>query len=193
MILSILIPTLPDRKHFLNDLKKEIYSQIDEFKLQGFIEILEDERERLELGGVTTGEKRNSLHARARGQYVWFLDDDDMLLSKALFNIINAARLNPDVIGINGIMTTDGGNQQGWEIRLGHPYTAVLKDGKEYYLRFPNHITPMKREHAIKASFPHKTIFEDFEWAEKIRNLNVLKTQEIITEPVYHYKVRSKK
>lgn len=193
ILLSILIPTLPDRVHFFNELKSYIISTCPkEYKSR--IEVLDDPRPRSgEPGGVTTGEKRNDLDARAIGKYIWRLDDDDMLYPYSMERVLRACETGVDVIGINGIMTTDGVNEQGWEIRLGHPFQAIIRDGKEYYLRFPNHITPMLREHAVKIKFPNKTIFEDYHYACALRDAGLLKTQTIIEEPVYHYRVRSKK
>ncbi len=190
MILSILIPTLPERNAFLSEMVDNLHKQI--FKHLDKVEIIFDPREREEKGGVTTGEKRNDLIIEATGKYIWFVDDDDYIFPGAIENILKATEKNPDVIGINGIITSNGVNERGWEIRLGHPYKAIQKDGKDYYLRWPNHITPMKREKAIQIKFPHKTIFEDFDWSEKLKDSGLLKTQEIIEEPVYHYRERSK-
>jgi glycosyltransferase involved in cell wall biosynthesis len=188
MILSILIPTLPDRKHFFEEITNEINDQIA--FLTDSVEWISDDRGR----HVTTGTKRNSLLEKASGKYTWFVDDDDYIYPYAIEDILNACFFaNPDVIGINGIMTTDGKAQVDWEIRLGHPYKAVQRNGKEYYLRHPNHITPMKKEHAIKVKFPDKTVFEDYEWAKAINDAKYLKTQEIIDKPIYHYKCRTKK
>lgn len=189
MILSILIPTLADRAHFLNELKENIERQSSSSGKKHLVEVLTDDRDR----SVTTGEKRNSLLSRASGEYTWFIDDDDYIHEGAIQKVLDATEKNPDVIGINGSMTTDGKNSVGWEIRLGHPYKAIQRDGKEFYLRFPNHITPMKRIHALTVSFPHKTIFEDYEWAKKLNDSGVLKTQEVIDEQIYLYKVRTKK
>jgi glycosyltransferase involved in cell wall biosynthesis len=187
MILSILIPTLLEREHFLNEMLTNLYKQIGDNKDK--VEILIDARGR----NFTTGTKRNDLLSKATGKYVWFIDDDDFIYPYAIEETLKACEKNPDVIGINGIMTTDGKNQVDWEIRLGHPYKSVQKNGKEYYLRHPNHITPMKREHAIRVKFPNKTVFEDYEWAKSMNDAGYLKTQEIIDKPVYHYRCRTKK
>lgn len=187
--LSILIPTLQDRVHFLDSLIREIRYQCMKESCFSDVEILTDNRDRR----VSTGEKRNSLLVRAIGEYTWFVDDDDELYPSAIRNVMEAIEQGPDVIGINGTMTTDGANALGWEIRLGHPYEETKRNGKSFYLRFPNHITPMKRKHALTVRFPHKTIFEDYEWAKALNDSGVLKTQVVIDEPVYHYRVRSKK
>lgn len=188
ILLSILIPTLPDRIEFFRELRDFIITTTPAEYLEN-IEIVSDNRGR----HITTGEKRNDLLNKAKGKYIWPLDDDDALYPYSIAKVYEACLKDPDVVGINGIMTTDGKNEQGWEIRLGHPYKAEIRNGKEYYLRFPNHITPMKTELAKKIKFPHLTVFEDFKWAEQLNNSGILKTQVIIEDPVYHYRVRSKK
>lgn len=178
--LSILIPTLPIRKPFLDKLIN-IISYSNES-----VEVLIDDRV-----NVSTGEKRNSLLERSTCEYVWQVDDDDEISVNAIELIINATKENPDVIGINGYMTTDGKNKTDFEIRLGSEYKAIGRNGNLIYIRSPNHITPMKREHAIKIKFPDKTIGEDYEWCMLLKESGLLKTQEIITEKIYHYKYRS--
>lgn len=183
--LSILIPTLPERVQHLNVLLENLNRQRT-FE----IEIIVDKRGR----EVTTGEKRNDLVTKSRGLYTVFVDDDDEIppyyVEKVIEKINNEA---PDVICLDGFMTTDGFNPTYWEIRLGNPYKAVQRDGKEFYLRFPNHICPMKRVHSIKVKFPHKTVFEDFEWANEINMQGLLKTQSIISTWMYHYKLVTNK
>jgi hypothetical protein len=189
MTLSILIPTLPERTHFLNEMLNNIYNQVRTLNAGDKVEVLTDNRDRT----ISTGVKRNSLLEKAKGKYTWFVDDDDFIWEYSIGEILKATEKNPDVIGINGIMTTDGTAQVDWEIRLGHEYKAVQRNGKEYYLRFPNHITPMKREHAIKVKFPDKFVFEDYEWAKTLKDAGYLKTQVNIEKPIYHYRCRTKK
>lgn len=189
MILSILIPTLPERKHFLAEMMANIIKQIALLNVQDKVEVLIDDRGR----EFTTGTKRNSLLEKASGKYTWFVDDDDFIWEYSIEEILKAAQRNPDVMAINGIMTTDNTNPIQWFIALGNEYCARQKNGKEIYLRFPNHITPMKREHAIKVKFPDKTVFEDYDWAKTLRDAGYLKSQVIIERPLYHYKCRTKK
>jgi glycosyltransferase involved in cell wall biosynthesis len=186
MKLSILIPTLPERENFLHELQNNITRQCQ--GVEG-VEVVTDNRGR----HFTTGEKRNYLLQACTGEYVWFVDDDDEILPGAIPAILQAIETGPDVLGINGFMTTDGRNRIDWEIRLGHAYREVQRNGRPFYERFPNHITPMRRHHAIRVAFPHKTIFEDYEWACALKQLDILKTQVVIEQPVYHYRVRTKK
>lgn len=184
MKLSILIPTLKERAHMLSCLLVSLEKEKTED-----VEVLIDDSPR----HITTGHKRNLLIERATGEYIWFIDDDDEIVEGALTKVLKAIESGADVIGIDGYMTTDGAKRIDWEIRLGHPYKAIQRDGKEVYLRFPNHITPMKRDKVKKFKFPDKTVFEDYEWAKYINDSKVLKTQAVVDGFVYHYKCRSKK
>ena len=68
-MLSILIPTLPDRYEFLDRLMMKIADQA----IEG-IEILIDEDSE-----ATTGAKRNRLIDNCETEYCVFLDDDDLI------------------------------------------------------------------------------------------------------------------
>ena len=180
MKLSILIPTLPERQHYLNELFACINMQNN-----GELEVLTDARTRQ----TTAGEKRNALIAKAKGDYVWQVDDDDLIMTGAIAAIFKALETNPDCLAINGIMTTNGKNLERWKIAIGNPYEKV----NGVYLRYPNHITPMKREIASQVKFQHITIQEDYKWATEIKNRGLLKTQVVVDIPVYHYRFRTKK
>jgi glycosyltransferase involved in cell wall biosynthesis len=181
MKLSILIPTLPERKKYLNELLKNLRGQIGDSK---DVKIVIDDRGR----EVTTGTKRNDLISRATGDYVWQVDDDDYIYPDSISRILAAIEMKPDVIGINGYITTRGKDRVDFEIRLGNPYEAIERDGKPVYLRYPNHITPMKREFALMFKFPDVTWGEDYAWATELHNSGVLKTQIIIEPTIYHYR-----
>jgi glycosyltransferase involved in cell wall biosynthesis len=179
MKLSILIPTLERRKHFLVDMLENLNQQSKGLDIEILVE--------KDNGQKTTGEKRNNLLKRAKGEYVWFVDDDDYIFPgslKAIYDCLDGV----DVIGINGIITTNGANQIRWEIRLNHPYDATTIKGELVYRRFPNHITPMRRDHAIKIPFPHITMGEDYKWACALRDSGLLKTEKVIDQNIYHYK-----
>lgn len=184
MILSILIPTLPERRAVFTELYNEIQKQINPDHIQS-VEILFDPSPR---GSVSTGMKRDYLLMRARGKYVWFVDDDDSIMEGAISNIIEGSKHNPDSFAINGIMTTDGGNTKKWYIAIDNPYCADWSTGEEVYLRYPNHITPMKRELVNQFRFKDMSNFEDKDWADQIKAAGVLKTEYKIDIPVYHYR-----
>lgn len=186
MILSILIPTLPERKYILDSLIIKLRTLCGVSILS---EILIDDRDR----GVSTGQKRNDLIKKSIGKYFVFIDDDDDISEDYYFQIIQAAQCNPDVITFNGWMTTNGKDPVDFEIRLNHPYINDPIDGKDYYLRFPNHLCPMKRELVKDFKFPDVTMGEDYAWAKQIHDSGVLKTEYVIEKKLYHYKYSSVK
>jgi glycosyltransferase involved in cell wall biosynthesis len=148
------------------------------------VEILTD----IDNREATTGEKRNRLIERAKGKYVVFFDDDDIATDNYLHLILSAIDKDPDVIPINGYMTTNGIGQVFWDMGLNFGYGTKMINNQMVYDRFPNHIAPMKRELILPYKFPHITIGEDYQWALRLHNNKVFKTEVRITEPIYHYR-----
>lgn len=166
----------------LKTLLKELHSQAtDEVEILTYADD----------GQVTTGRKRNDLVKQAKGQYVVFVDDDDMVAPTYIADILEAAEKNPDCITFNGWMETDGHNRTEFRLGLGYPYMTAIEANKNVYLRYPNHITPIKKSIATKVNFPNFTIGEDFIWATKIKELGLLKTQVKINKQLYYYLYRS--
>lgn|SRR3990167_2716049 len=185
MKLSILIPTLPERKELFANLLNVIHSHIAYCEAWQEVEVMFDSTPK---GKLTTGEKRNELLLRSGGKYVWFVDDDDMILKGAIESILKAADTDCDVMAINGIMTTNGRQEKRFYHKLGNPYCASNENGTEIYLRYPNHINPMKREIALQILFPKQNNFEDKAFADTLRDSGLLKTETIIEAPIYHYR-----
>lgn len=185
MILSILIPTIPERKELFDLLVAEINKQVDELCLHESINIVTSD---LSKGFVTTGEKRNLLLFLAKGKYIWFIDDDDWIPEYAIKEIIKASLTNCDVMAINGVMTTDGRNPKKFYHALGNPYCADWNTGEEIYLRYPNHINPMKRSIASQIKFPDQSNYEDKAFADALLISGLLKTETIIELPIYQYR-----
>lgn len=169
----------------LDDLLKNLHDQPG----AEYTEVLTDDRGR----EITTGEKRNNLIESANGTYTVFLDDDDEVHPHYIALIVDQIGAHPDVITFNGWMTNNGIHQADWEIRLGHPYiNRPTPEGKDYYLRWPNHLVPMRRELIKDFKFQHVTLGEDFEWSKRIHESGVLKTEIVIPEKMYHYKFTTK-
>ena len=88
-------------------------------------------------------------------------------------------------------MTTNGKNPMRWEMGLGFDYTSKRDEhGKEYYVRYPNHIAPMKKELIKDYKFLPINRGEDYQWATQLRNDGVFKTEKRITEKIYHYQFK---
>lgn len=184
-ILSILIPSLHTRLSYLFDLLKSLEKQI--LMTGGYgkqVELLVY----LDGGNASIGAKRNNLLSRATGKYSVFIDDDDMVSDNYIQLILDATQSNPDVIPIHGYMTTNGGNKEVWRMGLGFPYSSIKEEGRTVYLRYPNHLAPIKSEISKQFSFENISFGEDYNWATEINNSGLLKTEKVITDHIYHYK-----
>ena len=173
MKLSILICTLPQRKEKFERLFKLLLNQCTDE-----VQIISNEKE-----DIPIGRKRNQLIVEAKGEYVCFVDDDDLVSKNYVSKIILALEENPDCVGIQGIMLANGNcprrffhtiESNGW-------YTS----GCEYY-RTPNHLNPIKRSIVKQIMFNEFSNFgEDKEFSENIRPL--LKSEWVIDDPIYYY------
>ena len=157
VLLSILVPTLVTRRGYFQRVSRVLNKQIKE-GYEGKVEILayEDNREK------STGYKRNVLLKKAKGKFSVFVDDDDMVATFYVAEIVNAIENNPDIdaIGIQGWYSENGGKKEPFETSLKHHWE---KKGDWYY-RTINHISPIKTELARQVAFPDKVRYEDYEW-----------------------------
>lgn len=187
--LSILICSLNGRAKYLERLKKILGLQI--FKYINEVEVLVS----CDNGERSIGAKRDALIRKATGEYVAFIDDDDTVSGDYIEKILQAIETKPDVVGMCLLMYTDGVNPQLSTHSL--KYTTwwdepdPAKPGNKRYYRNPNHLNPVKREHAIKAGFPDISMCEDRRYSADI--LPFLKTEVYIESPIYNYLVRSHK
>lgn len=179
MMLSILIPTLPERYHLLSRLT----SLLDRTKTNQ-VEIRIHDAGR---GAMSTGEKRNKLIEAANGEYFCFIDDDDLVPEYYISEMLKAIESRPDVVTFIGHMTTDKTNRQNFTIKLGSEY--VMRNN--HYYRFPNHLCAYKKSLVAHKKFPHTNTGEDYQWALGLQSL--LKTEVHINKDMYWYDYDSKK
>jgi len=137
------------------------------------------------------GQKRNELLRAARGDYTVFIDDDDMWFPGSVAEVLKGCDAKCDVMAINGTMNWFREKKaEQFIIAVGNEF---VKDSNGVYLRFPNHITPMKRVIAMKSAFPNKSFFEDFEWAKALNDMDLYRDEYKIIPPVYNYRFDSAK
>lgn len=184
-VLSVLIATVEGRKKEFELLEKEFYRQRNRLSCPGDVEILpkSDNKE------MSIGVKRQKLLEDASGLWTVFFDDDDWPMPNYLELILKAIKTpGVDCVGINGIMTTNGKNQQRWCHRLGYGWHegAFAKRNGFDYLRPIIHFNPVLREKALQAGFKDMRFGEDRDYADR---LNKLLTKEVyISEPLFHYR-----
>jgi len=182
--LSILIPSIFERSESFNSLVSNLKAQINSCGFDNSVSIISliDNR-----GDMSVGQKRNSLIEMAKSEYIVFIDDDDVPSNDYVLELMTAIQSNADVIPINGFMTTNGGHRAYWEMGINLPYDTIKLNGKVSYRRFPNHIACMKRELILPYKFKDISFGEDYEWAKRLNDNKVFKTEHRITKPIYHY------
>ena len=186
MKLSVLVCSLTRRTKYLERLLAVLQPQLtDEVEL-----LIETDD-----GKLTTGQKRNILLEKATGEYVAFVDDDDLVASSYVQKILEAVKTEPDVVGIhlhhfeNDVlhgMTYHSLKYNSWW----HERNKDLPGLTNYY-RNPNHINPVKRTIALQVKFPSAVRGEDKDYS--MRLLPLLKTEVFIDEALYYYLDRKPK
>jgi glycosyltransferase involved in cell wall biosynthesis len=145
------------------------------------VEILVDIAPR---GIITTGFKRNDLLRQAKGEYICYVDDDDLVSIDYIKKILLAAENDHDCIGMVGILRSTG--EPDWTFRHSITVDRWCKDRqKKIYFRTPNHLNPVKRRIAYLVGFKDITIGEDRDYSDRLRPL--LKTETFIEDPIYYY------
>ncbi len=181
MILSILIPTLLERKDVFDKLYERL--QILSSPYRG-VQILfnQDNREK------TIGEKRNELVARAKGEFSAFIDDDDDVPDYYFDRIMEIIEVyQADCIGFKGELTWIGsGKREIFKHSAGLPYSSGLVNGQ--YLRPPNHLNPMLTEYFSKVGFTPKSFGEDYDFCMELKKRGLVKNEIFLDEIMYYYR-----
>ncbi len=206
--LSILIPTIADRRPLLLRLVKSICSQFTyaphtelylpslvhgtftiSFPLDkcnnNAVEIIINYFEKDSIG-----EKRNCLLNYASGEYVCFIDDDDRIDNDYFKEIFIGIEKGVDCCSLEGIITFDGQNPKHFTHSIQHD-SYYEKD--DVYYRFPNHLNCIKASIAKQFKFPETNHGEDTDWAHQIHNSGLLKTEHTVTKTIYYYDYITKK
>lgn len=178
-ILSILICSMGKRKSLLDRLLNCIRPQLTKE-----VEVIIDTDD----GELTIGAKRNALIDSAVGEYVAFIDDDDLVSDDYVSKILNALESKPDSCGFQAIITTNGGNAK--PVYYSMKYTKWIDEPDAYY-RSTQHLSPIKREITTKVRYPDTSFCEDRIYSE---DLHVwIETEVIIHGAIYFYDYIPKK
>lgn len=168
---------MSSRKKFLDKLLHRLRPQLtDDVEI-----IVNDEGKKW-----TTGYKRNFLLKQAKGKYIVFVDDDDMVSYDYVKKILKGIEDEPDCCGIEGIVTFNGERAANFvhSKRYGQRWTRR----KGVFYRPPNHLNPVRRSLARKAGFPNIVKREDRAYSDKLYPM--LKKETLINGPIYYYLCR---
>jgi len=177
MKLSILVCSIHSRKYFLDRLMSLLEPQLIED-----VEIVIDTDNALKILGT----KRNDLVMKAKGDYIVFVDDDDIVPAYYVSETMKALKTNPDCVGFKGERTAKSRNPKVFIHSI--KYSEWSED-RQFYYRMPNHWNAVKRVLAIKAGFPEINWGEDHIYSQRLRPL--LHSEVFIDKIMYYYLANS--
>jgi hypothetical protein len=162
MRLSLLICHLGSRK-----LELERLRAIIDPTLTDEVEVLVE----TDRGILTTGEKRNRLLARAMGDYVAFIDDDDTVSPEYVPATLAALARTPEATHCElwGLYTPPRASE-GIPFHLSMRY-ATWRNTPELLERPVDHLNAVRRDIALHARFPALDVGEDVVYATGIAPL----------------------
>jgi glycosyltransferase involved in cell wall biosynthesis len=182
MKFQILIPTMPIRAKVLRRLLDVLEPQLVRWPQASYF---------TDAGEGTIGEKRQRMMESATGEYIAFVDDDDLVAPDYLDRIMPLLEKKPDVVGITMHFKMDG-RDSGSDSIFRHSIknrNNVQWAGND---RTPHHLCPLRRTVALKGRFLARSWGEDYDYALGL--LPHLQTEEWSgDEPIYFYEYWSGK
>lgn len=184
MKLEILILSLPQRKTFLSQLLSILEPQISALPLRKFDSV--DVRIENDYANLPVGDRRELVRKKATGEYITWIDDDDLISPSYISSIL------PLLNGVDQVGFRLQGYHNG---KIMKPTYHTIENEDWYddlsgFYRDISHICPMRRELALEAPMSGGE-GEDWRWAEKMRGK--VKTENYIPECMYYYLWRDPK
>lgn len=184
MKLSILILSITDRAEQLKKLTDELDIQIEIYNLKDSVEVLTE----IDNKEKTIGDKRNIVKAKANGEYICFIDDDDMVSRDYLKLIFDEINKGFDIITFHIDYIRDGKRDS---IICPSPSIDGIKIGEVLFWTNMLHLCPHKKELSDELSFPNRSVWEDLDYSRELSKLNLKEHR--IDSVIYFYHYNSKK
>lgn len=178
---SVLILTQRGREDFLSRLQAVLRPQLAEYPDVEMMVRLWDPR-------LTLGTNRQCLLEAATGEYVNFVDDDDLVPANYIATI-HPLLDGVDYVGFRLQMFIDGNKQKPTFHSLRYKEWNGDQDG---WYRDISHLNPIRRKLAL-AVHMSGGFGEDARWADAVRKLNIVKTEHFVDQVMYLYFYRSNK
>jgi hypothetical protein len=192
IILSILIPTIPERANMFSELFSEVHRQITYMDTWhpslGKIEVIFDDSPRFIEGGLSIGKKREALVKRAEGKYLCFLDDDEGIAPNYVETLVRLCAKDQDICTFRNVTKTD----TYWTIiDMSLAYSINDPANPNFIVRrMPWHVCPVRTEFAKMHSFIDTSYGEDWTWMEQV--LTHCKTESKTDAIIHEYNHSSK-
>lgn len=189
MKLSLLIPTIDNRRQSFKELILKLTSQIIDAHAEEHVEIIS----LCDKGLLSIGAKRNELLQRAHGEYVAFIDDDDTVSDRYIEWGIQVAHSGKDCGSLLGIITWNGERPEKFEHSLKYGEFRTVEGSEVKYERYPIHINFIRREIVQQFKFAEINHGEDHEFARLIKEAGLIKSEFTIPEVIYYYQFKPNK
>jgi hypothetical protein len=173
---------LPKRAAVYNQLIVELNKQIAAGNAQDKIEILTE----TDNGENSVGKKRNAVLDKAKGEYVCFIDDDDMVTPIYISKTLKALESKPDVVELVGYLPK-------YNLPFIHNLNCgghFKKDGIQF--RTPNHLNTIKTSIARQVRYLEISHGEDQDYSHRLWSSGLMKTEGLIGERMYIYQFDSR-
>lgn len=181
---SILVPTIAQREPLFLRLLGALLPQADE--AAGAVEVVGYRN----AGRPSLGVIRDSMLANARGKYVAFVDDDDMISEDYVSTVLPLLADDPDHVGFRMEYSEDGGEPEIVDHSLVHGRWHRAADSGILCRDF-THVDPIRRAHALRGRFaqakPGRA--EDRAWVKQVRPW--LHTERYTDRILYRYLFRN--
>ncbi len=163
--LSILIPSIRSRSERMLRLYDRLQAQCEPYGHDVEILVFLDNKTR------SIGYKRQSLLDIAQGDYVTWIDDDDVPSKQYVKQVMDKLRDSfwPDVVTICQHVYIDGSGPYHLTFKAGYPDNEEV--GETPATRPPWHTCIWRRVLAQQCTFPDLMYGEDWAWAEQANKL----------------------
>lgn len=173
---TIGVLTVPPREQKLKELMAVLEPQVQAHKGKIQLIVLYNNFDKL------LGELRQQIVDKAQGEYISFIDDDDMVPADFCATILPHLNGKNDYIGFNVAFFNNGVRRKPVKHSIG--YKDWSEDDTGYY-RDITHLNPIKTSLARQATFTGGA-GEDINWANQLRGK--VKTQHYIDREMYEYR-----
>jgi glycosyltransferase involved in cell wall biosynthesis len=174
--LSILICTVPARGSSFAAIVSDLEQQIGLLPVQ--LVYVGDNF------SMKVGEKRNRLMELAKGDYISFVDDDDVISPEYVKKIMEGIQSNPSVVVFKGKEYYNGQNTFDFVFSKNNPKNWKDREKKIHHM-VPNHLCAWKRELALRERFLDMNLREDHEWGERM--LKHIESEYHVQDFLYFY------
>lgn len=176
---TILVPTIPARATLFARLMDRLLPQLVEH--EGRVTVLAWRN----TGRPHLGALRDAMLLAAPGEYVSFIDDDDLVPDYYVAEIVQALAGRPDHVGFQIDYAPDNAPHEVVDHSLRHARWHRNIEGQ--LVRDFTHIDPVRRDLALHGQFAvaRKGRAEDRQWVRQVRGW--LRTEAYIDKIMYHY------